>query len=75
MEYGCLYGLKGQKQPAQGSALGMLRTSYCALKGQKHCCQRVMLLPLQGTRGAALGYGLLALQAVLPKDYHNLRNL
>lgn len=48
MEYGCLYGLKGQKRPAQGSALGMLRTTYCALQGQKHCCQRVKLLPLQG---------------------------
>ena len=31
-------GLKGQKHPAQGIALGILRyTSFCVLKGQKHC--------------------------------------
>ncbi len=43
----------------------------CALKGQKHFIH-VILLPLQGelyahfhTQGAALGYKLLAFQAVL----------
>ena len=40
-------GLKGQKHPAQGNALGKLgRTSFRALKGQKHRFR--VLLPLQG---------------------------
>ena len=40
-------GLKGQKQLAQGSALGILEyKSFCALKGQKPLI--IMLLPFQG---------------------------
>ena len=43
-------GLKGQKHPAQGIALGREMQLYFALKGQKHTCNN-LLLPF---RGAAL---------------------
>ena len=65
------YGLKAQKLPAQGSALGIMAVNKAPCKGKSfvNCLILVKLLPLQGdklasmiTQGAALGYELLPFQ-------------
>ena len=67
-------GLKGQQAHSPGHRPGYSRHPVFALKGQKHITL-VWLLPLQGvvaahrlTQGGALGYELLAFQAVMSKN-------
>jgi len=65
-------GLKGQQQPAQGVALGIIWWPMYALHGQKNCSSssgkrfcpcRALVTHDHSTQGVALGWLLLAFQA------------